>query len=59
MDKTRQNCAPLIPLDLRRVVEGIAGVVEVEMVVVSVGLYEVAVPVAWPVMPWVKFLVVE
>ena len=41
------------------VVEGIAGVVEVEMVVVSVGLYEVAVRVAWPVMPWVKFLVVE
>ena len=29
------------------------------MVVVSVGLYEVAVRVAWPVMPWVKFLVVE
>ena len=42
---------PLILLDLRLVVEDVASVEEVEMVVVLVGLYEVAAPVAWPVTP--------
>ena len=49
---------PLMLLELRLVVEDVAGVAEVEMVVVLVVLREVAVPVVWPVKLWVVCWVV-